>query len=137
MQIAKDFLILRDIKADGRISHALERKPLRVATLLDEGKFNGKGHGLLHNHTVFFEDQLHDWVWENGHFRYFSRIAAVADVLIVYELGDVYFCTQCGTKKESMDILCGGCGHNPGVCPAPADKRSRKHSVKGKPDGND
>ena len=52
MQIAKDFLILRGIKADGRVSHALERKPLKVATLLDEEQFNRNGHGLLHNRTV-------------------------------------------------------------------------------------
>lgn len=115
MQIAKDFLILRGIKADGRISLALERKPLKVATLLDEEQFNRNGNGLLHNRTVFLEDQMHDWVWENGRFRYFSRVAGVADVLIVYELGDVYFCTQCGAKKESLDAQCEGCGHTPGA----------------------
>ncbi|MDP2780480.1 hypothetical protein [Devosia sp.] len=113
MQIAKNFLILRGIKADGRISLALERKPIKVATLLDEEQFNHNGHGLLHNRTVFLEDQMHDWAWENGRFRYFSRVAGVADVLIVYEVGDVFFCPQCGTKKEVLDTLCGNCGHNP------------------------
>ncbi len=120
MQIAKDFLILRGIKADGRVSHALERKPLKVATLLDEEQFNRNGHGLLHNRTVFLEDQMHDWAWENGRFRYFSRVAGEADVLIVYELGDVFFCTQCGGKKESLDTQCPSCGHALAHNPAPA-----------------
>ena len=113
MQIAKDFLILRGIKADGRVSLALERKPLKVATLLDEEQFNRNGHGLLHNHTVFLEDQMHDWAWENGRFRYFSRVAGEADVLIVYELDDVYFCTQCGAKAPAQDTQCASCGHQP------------------------
>lgn len=115
MQIAKDFLILRGIKADGRVSHALERKPLKVATLLDEEQFNRNGNGLLHNRTVFLEDQMHDWAWENGRFRYFSRFAGEADVLVVYELGDVYFCPLCGGKKESLDTQCPSCGHGPGA----------------------
>lgn len=115
MQIAKDFLILRGIKADGRVSHALERKPLKVATLLDEEQFNRNGHGLLHNRTVFLEDQMHDWAWENGRFRYFSRVAGEADVLIVYEVTDVFFCPQCGGKKESLGAQCPSCGHSPGA----------------------
>lgn len=115
MQIAKDFLILRGIQANGRVSHPLERKPVRVATLLDEELFNCNGHSLQHNRTVFLEDQMHDWSWENGRFRYFTRVTDVADVLIVYELGDVYFCTQCGAKKEALNAQCGSCGHNPGA----------------------
>ncbi|HBP1602276.1 TPA: hypothetical protein L5U90_003379 [Pseudomonas aeruginosa] len=119
MQIAKDFLILRGIKADGRVSHALERKPLKVATLINEELFNSNGHGLLHNRTVFLEDQLHDWAWENGRFRYYSRVAGVADVLIVYELDDVYFCTQCGAKTASLETQCASCGHQPAHNKAP------------------
>lgn len=101
MLIATKFEILRNIKADGKISIALERKPLRVATLVDENAFNETGHAVIHHTTVFLEDFGHDWYWENGKFRYFTRVAHEADVLIVYEeMADkrTPFCTECGTS---------------------------------------
>jgi hypothetical protein len=82
---AKDFEILRGIKACGRTIIPLPRKPVRVATLLDENAFN-QHHLLVHHKTVFLEDQTHDWNWHDGQFRYYTRIAQEADVLIVYEL---------------------------------------------------
>lgn len=29
---------------------------------------------------------MHDWDWNNGQFRYYTRVAEVADVLIVYKV---------------------------------------------------
>jgi NADH pyrophosphatase NudC (nudix superfamily) len=112
MLIATDYLILRDIVANGRVSHALERKPVRVATIIDEERLVESGFEMAHNQTVFLEDQFHDWHWENGGFRFFSRVAEKADVLIVYESKEVYrFCTRCGTRHQPLSetILCESC----------------------------
>ncbi|HBP6378449.1 TPA: hypothetical protein L6A07_25005 [Pseudomonas aeruginosa] len=109
MLLAKDFIILRGVKASGCVSHPLNRKPVRVATMLDEAKFNEHGHGLIHMKTVFLEDELHDWTWDKGRFRYFTRVADVADVLVVFELDEVFFCTQCGAQKSSLSAECPTC----------------------------
>ncbi|WP_425953030.1 hypothetical protein [Ralstonia pseudosolanacearum] len=85
---AIDFEILRGVEANGRISVPLARKPVRVATMLNESAFN-EDQFLIHNRTVFLEDHWHDWAWENGRFRYYTRVASKADVLIVYEEADV------------------------------------------------
>ena len=82
------FEILRGLEANGRISVPLAEKPVRVATVLDEAAFN-EDHFLIHNQTVFLEDRVHDWSWENGLLRYYTRIATKADVLVVYEIKDV------------------------------------------------
>lgn len=110
MLIAKDFAILRGVQASARASHPLARKPLRVATLLNEALFGELGHALLHRKTVFIEDEGHDWAWENGRFRYFTRIADVADVLVVFESAEVFFCTQCGAEKTALAAECVSCG---------------------------
>ena len=90
-----DHIILRDIPASGLVRHRLERKPLRVATLLDEATFLEQGNHLKHNSTVFLEDRVHDWDYRPvdrtvpdgpGDFLYYTRIALRADVLIVFEL---------------------------------------------------
>ena len=90
-----DHIILRDIPADGNVCHRLERKPVRVATMLDEAKFVEQGNHLRHNDTVFLEDRMHDWNYYPvnreepngpGDFRYYTRIAMRADVLVVFEL---------------------------------------------------
>lgn len=90
-----DHTILRDTPVSAQIKHRLDRKPLRVATLLDEATFLKLGHLLQHNKTVFFEDRFHDWnyipVDESnpmgpGDFYYYTRIALRADVLLVFEL---------------------------------------------------
>ena len=80
---ATDFEILRGVEANGRIALGINRKPVRVATLLDEKEFLD-GHFLVHNRTVFLEDRVHDWTWIDGKFRYYSRIAQRADVVVVY-----------------------------------------------------
>ncbi len=80
---AVDFEILRGVEANGRIALELARRPVRVATLLDEAGFM-EGHFLVHNKTVFLEDRVHDWNWTAGKFRYYTRIAQRADVLVVY-----------------------------------------------------
>lgn len=61
---------------------------MRVATLIDEQAFM-KGHLLEHNVSVFLEDRLHDWQVMNGVFMYYSRVARVADVVVVYEVEQV------------------------------------------------
>lgn len=100
MLIATDFEILRDVVASGRVSIDLERKPHRVATLINEKEFVDSGHQVIHNRTVFLEDYVHDWNWSNGKFRYYTRVAEKADVLIIYAEKDVpavhKFCILCG-----------------------------------------
>lgn len=82
---AVEFEILRNVKANGLIHIPLERQPVRVATLLNEQMFL-RDHFLVHNQTVFLEDRVHDWDWRDGKFRYYTRIAEEADVLVVYVL---------------------------------------------------
>ena len=88
-------IILRDIPASGQVRHRLERKPVRVATMLDEVAFIEQGNHLRHNSTVFLEERIHDWDYNPvdqsqpngpGDFRYYTRIAQRADVLVVFEL---------------------------------------------------
>lgn len=78
--------ILRNTKASGRISIPLEEKPVRVATLISEADLISSGGEMVHNQNVFLEDRIHDWDWRDGLFRYYSRVAEMADVLVVYEL---------------------------------------------------
>ena len=85
---ATQFEILRNVKASGLTKIPLERQPVRVATLMDEAAFN-EDHFLIHLKTVFLEDRVHDWDWSKGQFRYYTRVAEVADVVVVYELEDV------------------------------------------------
>lgn len=85
---ATDFEILRDVQANGLRKIPLARQPVRVATLVNEAKFM-RDHFMVHHKTVFFEDRLHDWDWRDGEFRYYTRIAEKADVLVVYALEEV------------------------------------------------
>lgn len=92
--------ILRNIKASGTIKIPLTERPVRVATMLDEARFN-EDQLLIHNTTVFLEDALHDWNWKDGQFRYYTHVAERADVLIVYEMDSKYtppakFCAESG-----------------------------------------
>lgn len=101
MLIATEFTILRGISANGRISHDVPKKPLRIATLIDEKAFIESGHKLIHNKTVFLEDFMHDWNWVDGKFRYYTRITDHgADVLLVYGQKEVSYCTQCGKEQD-------------------------------------
>lgn len=110
MLIAIDFEILRNIKASGLISHELPRKPVRVATMLDEAEFIASGHKMIHNRTIFLEDQTHDWNWMDGKFRYYTRIAEEADALVVYQLKDIKYCTMCGKEhQEKSHTHCSHC----------------------------
>ncbi len=79
-----DFEILRNIKSDSKIGIPLDAKPVRVATILDQEKFNITGYEIIHNETVFIEERVHDWHWHNGMFYYYSRVCETADVLISY-----------------------------------------------------
>lgn len=80
--------ILRGVQANGRISIPLKEKPVRVATIIDEKAFTDEQY-LIHNKTVFLEDRIHDWDWSDGKFRYYTRVAEKADVLVVYEQAHV------------------------------------------------
>ncbi|WP_137917139.1 hypothetical protein [Hydrogenophaga sp. 2FB] len=81
--------ILRGITASGRIRIPLAEKPVRVATILNEALFN-VDKLLIHHGSVFLEDRIHDWDWADGVFRYYTRVAEVADVLVVYEIDSNY-----------------------------------------------
>ena len=83
---ALDYEILRGVEANGRKSLELARQPKRVATMINEEKFRELGNAMVHNATVFLEDRMHDWNWRNGQFRYYTRVAEKADVLVVYEI---------------------------------------------------
>lgn len=81
--------ILRNVKASGLIKIPMAEMPVRVATLLDEAAFL-EDQRMIHNRTVFLEDRTHDWDHRDGEFRYYTRIAEVADVLVVYEIDNDY-----------------------------------------------
>lgn len=86
---ATDFEILRDVQASGLHKIPLARQPVRVATLVNEAEFM-RDQLMVHHKTVFFEDRLHDWDWRDGQFRYYTRVAERADVLVVYALEEVH-----------------------------------------------
>lgn len=85
-KIAVEYEILRNVKASGLVTAAtLTRKPMVVATIIDEEAFLKCGE-MIHNETVFFEDRYHDWNCSSaGELRYYSRVAEFADVLVVYK----------------------------------------------------
>lgn len=85
MRRATEFEILRGLTANAQIKIDLPRNPVVVATLIDEQLFM-KDQLLEHNKSIFLEDRHHDYVWDNGIFRYFTRVALKADVLVVYAL---------------------------------------------------
>ena len=101
---ALDFEILRDVEANGLLTIDLPRKPVRVATMINEALFEQTGHTLQHQRTVFLEDKYHDWDWKDGKFRYYTRVAKRADVLIVYELQTASVTPIVATKDESAEV---------------------------------
>ena len=83
---ATDYEILRNVPVDCKKGTPLERRPVRVATILHEDRLKNSGFILQHGRNVFLEDRIHDWQWDNGVFRFYTRIAeGGVDVLIVYE----------------------------------------------------
>lgn len=102
---ALDFEILRNVEANGLITIDLPRKPVRVATLINEALFEQTDHMILHQRTVFLEDKFHDWDWEDGKFRYYTRVAKRADVLIVYELQTASVTPIVDAHKESAEVV--------------------------------
>lgn len=85
---AINYEILRNVKVSGLQNIPMARKPVKVATMMDEASFN-EDQLLIHLKTVFLEDYIHDWNWSDGQFRFYTRVAEVADVLVVYEIADV------------------------------------------------
>jgi len=79
-----DFEILRSVEANGRKKIPLTRKPVRLATLINEEKFIKTGGEFIHCETVFLEDKYHDWDWNDGFLTYYSRIAEIADIVVSY-----------------------------------------------------
>ena len=63
----------------------LDRKPVKVATVRDEAGLLADRE-LVHNKNCFLEDKFSDWTFDEktGKFRYFSRVAEKADVIVVY-----------------------------------------------------
>lgn len=109
MLIATDYTILRGVVA-GTSKIALEREPIRVATMINETLFESSGHQIRHNQTVFIEDRMHDWNWIQGVFRYYTRTCESGDVLVVYAEKEVLFCTQCGSQiSETTAVGCDAC----------------------------
>lgn len=85
MLFATEYEILRDVPVSERASTPLARRPMRVATIIDEQLFKELGGALIHNKTVFLEDHLHDWRWRDGKFVYYTRVkAGKADVIVAY-----------------------------------------------------
>lgn len=107
MLIATEFEILRKVQT-GTSRIALPREPLRVATLVNEALFLETGGALIHWKTVFLEDRVHDWNWRDGVFRYRSRVANQADVVVVYSEVETQYCPMCG-KQRYPKALC-DCG---------------------------
>ena len=83
-RVAKQFQILRNVEANARIAIPCAQEPKCVATLINEPEFS-LAHEIEHNKSVFLEDRNHDWSWTEGELRYYSRVAQVADVLLVFE----------------------------------------------------
>lgn len=83
--IATDYVILRGVRADAKIKIPLSRRPKRIATILDEAEFDRSNGAMVHNSSIFLEDRFHDWIYDDGRLSYYSRIALVADVLVVFE----------------------------------------------------
>ncbi|MFK4136746.1 zinc ribbon domain-containing protein [Pseudomonas luteola] len=109
---ATEYVILRDVEANGLKKIPVEREPKRVLTMINEDLFNELNQGLIHNRTVFFEDHGHDWNWRAGAFRYYSRVADVASVVLVYaEIEDTkpLFCPQCGKRLPQDSTTCASC----------------------------
>jgi hypothetical protein len=110
MLIAKDFTILRDVRADGKANVELEREPLRLVTMIDEQAFTDYGNAVIHGETGYIETRMHDWNWDNGRLRYFTRTAKTANLLIIYADHDdlrTKFCIECGASAVN------GCTHQP------------------------
>jgi hypothetical protein len=112
MLIALKFEILRQVTSNGTHRIPMQSKPVRVGTLIDESAFLNTGGGLTHNKSVFLEEQFHDWMWSDGYFTYYSRVAEIADVVIAYEVVDRVECRHCSTTYDKIDrkTPCTGCG---------------------------
>lgn len=103
--------ILRGLTPSGRIRIPLAEKPVRVATIINEALFN-VDQILIHHKSVFLEDRFHDWDWGDGEFRYYSRVADEADVLVVYEVDTDYLPTAKfdGMTGKAIDKACSATG---------------------------
>lgn len=101
--VATRYVIMRGLKTSCTIVHSVPEEPIRVVTIRNEELFLATGE-MTHHASVFFEDRLHDWQWNNGKFRYFARQNDDAVVALVYEEKVIEckpimnFCHFCGVK---------------------------------------
>lgn len=85
--IATKYIILRDVPVSGLKKTPVEKKPIRVVSLLDDRFEKSKGV-MMHNHNVFFEDRIHDWYWDKKthSLSYYTRIFPdKGDIALIYE----------------------------------------------------
>jgi hypothetical protein len=114
MRRATDYDIIRNAPSDPRIRIPCARKPIAVMTLMNESRFTELNGGLLHGDSVLIEDEVHDWNWDNGNLRYYSRMVHVANIVAVYAEDNVArtdfaFCPHCGVKQHSVATECHAC----------------------------
>ena len=79
-----DYEILRGV-VNGAAFVSLQRCPKKVWTLLDEEKL--KRIGVVHWHSAFLEDRMHDWDWKDGQFRFYGHSGEkgeIHDLLVEY-----------------------------------------------------
>lgn len=85
---ATQFEILRGVTPNYKVRHSIARRPLYVGALLNEPLFDAD-HWILHRQTIFIEDPMHDWDWDESGLRYYSVSFDVTDVLVVYETQEI------------------------------------------------
>jgi hypothetical protein len=90
---------LRGLTPSGTKPIELAEEPIRICTLIDENAFN-EDHLLIHHKTVYLEDRMHDWNWQNGKLRYYARMGGARDVVAIYE-------EQEFTPKMNFDPMTG------------------------------
>lgn len=81
------YKLFRDLTPTSQIAHDCPEEPIVVMSVLDEEKFKQGIH--IHMSTVFFEDRIHDWSWDNGKFRYFGRKVEGVPVAVVFEQREI------------------------------------------------
>ena len=78
----QELLYIKEWEQRGIVPNALpiplKEKPSRVWTLptqCDEAARPTLPYTPMHGYNAFLEDEMHDWTWRGGVFRYRSRVA--------------------------------------------------------------
>lgn len=87
-----DYEILRGVPVGNPEGLPHRRKPMLIASLLDEAKFKRTGL-LTHRDSAYIEERGHTWFFHEALAKlcYFSRKVLVGDVVVVYSFEQ----TQC------------------------------------------